>query len=241
MTAPINQRLLFIDRTDGTLGELSITTRQLTAGDNLLAALSEEAVTRIQNVFSIGPIPAHAIVNKGKMWVTLALPEVQIRTNYAAGKNGVFTPSFMPPGRSGEALELAPMWTPPAGCHVKFLVELSENKSQIGNCYLAAFDKEGRQHQLPLPNTHSGGRLCMGSYEQSGKRDAQSAVVDAFRQFHSSTWNSDLRPDTERTTALFSVKVDEAGKTTPVPLKKGVKWEDLCEKVSTEVSKMFFL
>lgn len=219
---------------DGTIS-VSLYSRKLKTEQWMMDELSDGRLELVRDVFSVAGARAHLKSGRSYQYITVEVPHITLNANFEA-VDGLILPKFVKKDAI-PSLPLRPQWVPPSGCRVRFLVQITA--LQVSDCYLVAFDADGKAFRLPLPNIFEDCKVCMGGFENRAP-NIHRLVNQAVDQFFGSPWNTDLLDDDKlrQCRELFRWKAEGDQLVQQLPTDN---WSKLCEKVAPATLDKFTL
>lgn len=204
-------------------GEWLLTPTAVTNFGECLKALAESMGRKVPSAFLLDGKPVGVTALTGG--VTLAavqLPHVDIDTHWKIDGEDLY-PVF---ASSKDTVDRKFRWTPPADMKLTFCLVASG--SWIKSDALLFAKKTGGTGfwRLPLPNTYTDGRLCLGEERTIRGNTLAECLDNAVRRFHEAKWNTDLLSDQSFCKKLFRFSM--TGEQRQVP-----NWEECCFRVNT--------
>ena len=173
---------------------VSETVTELPIADDVLQRYSTDRPAKVTNVCTPGLIGDGILTNvgmtvKGKVTAfSLRLSQMGIRTKFML-KDGHMVPDFG--STSAASSEFTMVWTVPDTMNLYLMVTVDSSTLCVGECFLIAYDRNGKYYRLPTTNTYEDGKVCQGKYDQYGT-SLLDCCIKAYAQFRASPWNADL-------------------------------------------------
>lgn len=171
-----------------------------------LKKVGQQGYTKLNAVDEIDGMPVTIAAGEANCLVMTGVKSFAINT-FAKTEGDVTVPVFT---NSGGAIVRTMRWTAPNNMRVflaaKARKDMSEKIWSTVETYLfckAASAVPAGFYKLPLPNIYPDGRLCLGSGWKGDAPTLIGVLKNCLRQLNESSWNTDLRADSEQTKQLF--------------------------------------
>ncbi len=168
------------------------------------SALAEKALIRTGNLFETADGYEVDVARRNKaVFADVALPDIVLNNapfKLCEGEGEPYLTPIFETHVGDKPLRLSVTWTPPKSMRLHFGVIGAINRAgtfELVNCYLFATHNEtwgAKQfYLLPLPNTYTDGRVCMGNgFCPAPAKTLSKLIEDCVTQFRNSAWNADL-------------------------------------------------
>jgi len=173
---------------------VSETVTELPISDEVLQRYSTDRPAKILNLFHPALVGDGIMNNvgmtvKGKITAfSVRLSQMGIRTKFLL-KDGHMVPDFG--ATSAQSTEFTMVWDVLDNMNLYLMITLDAPTLCVGDCWLIAYDRNGKYYRIPTTNTYDDGKVCMGKYDQYGT-SLLDCCIKAYAQFRASPWNSDL-------------------------------------------------
>lgn len=173
---------------------VSETVQEVPIVDEVLQRYSTDRPAKIANVCTPGLIGDGVLTNigmtcKGKVTAfSVRLASMKIRTKFVL-KGDHMVPDFG--GTSSGSSEFDMVWHVPDNMNLYLVVTVDSTSLHVGDCFLVAYDRNGKYYRLPTTNTYEDGKVCQGKYDGYGT-SLIDCLIKAYAQFVASPWNADL-------------------------------------------------
>ncbi len=188
---------------------------RIQGAEKVLEAMAMNMGCAIQAAFKCGDRVVRLNCKQGYTVMSCPIVSLNLKTTFHVNASGFLVPMFE---TNPDYLQLDLKWPVPPQLKLYLAVKAIPNQWRPERaCLFVRVEGQTGNWRLPIANTYSDGRICLGrQYEQIRKTSMQEVMQESLNLLDTASWNSDLFEDGWRIANCHAMFAFKTADRTPV-------------------------